>query len=482
MNKRIYIILLVSILASGTLVVMGQASLPYKIEKLPVSTNGSNEMSPVIIKDGIIFVSDKKTSSIINHTNYNDDRLYNIYIAVKTDTARWGRPVRIKDPASHLAQFGSVCIAPDGKTVYFTRSVLSGREAQKRKIINPFGIFTGELSGTEILNVKPFEYNSPDYSYDLRYPSVSRDGKFLFFASNMPGGQGGADIWYCENIGGKWGKPLNLGPKVNTSSSENYPFMHTSGRLYFSSDRPSSAPYMGMMDVYYTSFVFGMWDTPVALPDPINSKDDDFAFVAADNLQTGYFTRITGPTSDILSFRSTMIRKASCDSMRTDSYCYEFSEANAMRFDTIPFRYDWNFGDGSKGTGIKVVHCFAGPGKYKVTIDITNLTTKEVKKAEKTMDMDITPIEQPYISSPLNCQPGQQITLNADSTYLPGWNITQYYWNFGDDSYATGKEVLHKFIKEGDYNVQLIVSDAPDTNGVVREKCVSKNIRVKRIP
>jgi hypothetical protein len=108
--------------------------------------------------------------------------------------------------------------------------------------------------------------------------------------------------------------------------------------------------------------------------------------------------------------------------------------------------------------------------------------TKQIKKAEKTYDMDITPLEQPYITAPPVSQEGQQITLNADSTYLPGWNIAQYYWNFGDESFSIGKEVKHKFLKAGEYNVQLIVTAAPETDGSVKEACVSKNIIVKRIP
>jgi PKD repeat protein len=482
--KRKYIAVLIFILVSGLNYLTGQnPPSPYRIEKLPISTNGSNEMAPVLVKDGIIFCSDRKISSIINHTDFNDDRLYNIFLAVRTDSL-WGRPQRIKDPASHLAQYGSACIAPDGKTIYFTRSVLSGRAAKRRTTQNPLGIFVGELSGTDIINVKPFEYNDPKYKFDCRYPFISSDGKYLFFASNMPGGQGASDLYYCENIGGKWSKPMNLGPKVNTASLENYPFMHPSGRLYFSSDRPSSASYMGNMDVYYTSLINGTWDTPVALPEPINSKEDDYAFVAEENLQTGYFTRNSNPTTDIWIFKSTIIRKTVCDSILSDSYCYEFEEANASRFDSVSFKYKyiWNFSDGGRETGVKIIHCFPGPGQYKVVVDIENLVTRELKKAEKTYDMNLTPVEQPYISSPLDCQEGELISLNADSTYLPGWNITQFYWNFGDESFATGKQVSHKFIKAGEYSVQLIVTSAPDANGVPKEACVSKNIRVKRIP
>jgi hypothetical protein len=482
-GKIKYIISIVLILAAGRSLLFSQSS-PYEVVKLPVSSNNFNEMAPSIYKDGIIFMSDRRISAIKNVTTYRDEKIYNIFVAVKTDTNRWGRPQELKDLGNRLVAYGPACIGPDGKTVYFTRTVLSGKAATKRKAINPYGIFIGDLNGTEISNIRPFEYNAPGNEYDVIQPSVSRDGKYLFFASTMPGGQGSSDIYYCENISGKWSKPVNLGPKVNTPSIENYPFIHPSGRLYFSSDRPSSAPYMGMMDVYYTSLVYGAWDIPVAMPEPINSKDDDYAFVAEEDLKNGYFTRNSKPTTDLWAFKSTMIRKAGCDSIKTDTYCYEFEEANASRFDSISFKYKyiWYFGDGGLETGVKVVHCFPGPGQYKVVVDIVNLITKEVKKAEKTYDMNITPIEQPYISSPMECQEGQQIALNADSTYLPGWNINQYYWNFGDESFAIGKQVTHKFLKAGDYSVQLIVTSAPDANGVPKEACVSKNIKVKRIP
>jgi PKD repeat protein len=226
----------------------------------------------------------------------------------------------------------------------------------------------------------------------------------------------------------------------------------------------------------------GVWDTPVAFPPPVNSKSDDFAFSAEDNLQTGYFSRNSGRSDEIYKFTSTIIRKVTCDSLQFNSYCYEFYEENALKFDTIPFRYTWNFNDGSKGEGPRVVHCFKRPGDYTVTVDILNLITKEVRKNEKTYNMEIRPIEQPYITGPDQCSVGQQVRMDADSTYLPGWNISQYYWNFGDESINISKEVDKVYSKPGVYNIQLIVTSFPDANGLTKDKCVSKNIRVIRQP
>jgi hypothetical protein len=447
-------------------------------EVKPMSFNSSvfSDIAPVLFKDGIIFCSDRRTSSITGITTFNDERLYNIYFVASKDTSKREKPQLITSNSNAVLYYGPLSLAPDGKTVYFTSSILTGKAAKKKNVTNPRGIFKGELSGTIIKNVRPFEYNNPKYS--VAQPSISKDGKYLFFASDMRGGIGGSDIYYCELINNKWGKPVNLGNKVNSSSRENYPYMHSSGRLYFSSDRPGG---MGGMDIYYTTLNMGNWEEPVHLPPQINSPADDFAFVAEESLQTGYFTSNRDrKNDDIFRFSSTIIRKVKCDTLQINNYCYEFYDENAIKFDTIPFRYQWDFGDGSQAEGVKADHCFKGPGNYSIRLDVVNLITKEVKKNEKTIDLELKDIEQPYISSPEISTVGKQIKLNADSTNLPGWNIKQYYWNFGDESVAIGKVVDKTYIKQGNFNIQLIVTAVPDATGVIKEACISKNINVIR--
>ena len=173
--------------------------------------------------------------------------------------------------------------------------------------------------------------------------------------------------------------------------------MHPSGKLYFTSDRPGG---FGNLDVYYTALYNGSWDTPVLLPEPINSTADDFAFVAEKDLQTGYFASNRRTDDDIYKFTSTIIRKVSCDTLEENNYCYSFFEENAVKYDTIPFRYDWKFGDGDSASGSVVEHCFRGPGIYTVQLDAVNLITKEITYNEKSETVVVTDIEQPYISAP----------------------------------------------------------------------------------
>lgn len=435
--------------------------------------DGFNNISPVIVKSGIIFCSDRRFSAFRDRTSYDGRRLYNIYLAVKKDTSGFSKPIELTSERSNKFNNGPLCLAPDGKTVYFTSEVETGKMAENKKFRNHSGIFIAELKGLELVSVHSFKYNDPQF--DVGQPSISKDGKYIFFASDMPGGHGGSDLYYCESIKGEWSAPVNLGSKVNSSASENYPFMHPSGRLYFTSDRPGG---FGKLDVYYTSLNNGSWEDPVLLPEPVNSTSDDFAFVAEPDLQNGYFASNRRNEDDIYKFTSTIIRKASCDTLEENNYCYRFFEENAVKQDTVPFRYEWKFGDGNHAIGPLVEHCFNGPGTYTVQLDVVNLITKEVTYNEKSETVVVTEIEQPYISAPDRIAADQKITLSADSTNLPGWKISRYYWNFGDETIAVGKEVPKSYLKPGTYNIQLIVSAEPDPGGKAKEACISKNIIV----
>jgi len=477
MKIKIYItvIFLTAGLSPGSL--KAQQPSIYKIRRMSFSSGLFSDISPVIVKDGVLFCSDRRTSGITDRTTYEGKRLYNIYIAEKRDTADWRKPRIFRSDRSTLFNNGPLCMSPDGKTIYFTSEIETGKAATKRGFINYSGIFIAEISGEDLVSLRPFKYNNP--TYNVGQPSVSSDGRYLFFASDMPGGSGGSDIYCCENISGDWGYPVNLGKNINSSRSENYPYIHASGKLFFSSDRPGGR---GGMDVYSATRSDDGWGTPVLLPEPVNSDSDDFAFVADINIQTGYFASNRRRNDDIFEFSSTIIRKTDCDTLELNNYCYEFIEENSVKYDSMPFSYEWKFGDGNTATGAVVEHCYEQPGNYLIELDVVNLVTKERIAREKTINLEVTRVEQPYISSPDRVIAGDMVEMNSDSTYLPGWNISRYYWNFGDETIAVGRDVSKMYPEPGTYNIQLIVSTDPDAGGVIRETCVCKNITVIRKP
>lgn len=121
-------------------------------------------------------------------------------------------------------------------------------------------------------------------------PSLSSDGKVLFFASDRPGGYGGADIWMSErDANGNWMAPVNLGPTINTAGNERSPFLHTDSKtLYFAS---SGHPGMGGLDIFYSKLsADGKWQKPVNIGYPINSENDETDFFVSLDGATAYFS------------------------------------------------------------------------------------------------------------------------------------------------------------------------------------------------
>ena len=120
-------------------------------------------------------------------------------------------------------------------------------------------------------------------------PSISSDGKTLYFISDRPGGMGGYDIYTStRDEYGKWSAPKNMGKNINSKGNEKSPFIHTDSQtLYFSSD---GRPGMGGYDIYYARMDGnGNWQNPTNIGYPINSKYDDVGFFVSTDGKYGYF-------------------------------------------------------------------------------------------------------------------------------------------------------------------------------------------------
>lgn len=251
-------------------------------------------------QNGIVFNADKEVFLPGKKSQWTGRSYLDLYYMEKDNEGNWLDPELLKGDISGPFHDGPATFSKDGKTVYFTRSNYYRRKLKtSEQNVSNLKIFKAELIGEKWKNLSEFEYNSDDYS--VGHPSLSQDGKTLYFVSDMEGGFGGTDLYRCFlDEDGKWSEPENLGEVINTPANEMFPFIHEDGALYFSSNAHNS---MGGLDVFITYHNGEKWALPENLNYPINSSGDDFAFsINSDNL-SGFVSSTRRNKDEIYEFK-----------------------------------------------------------------------------------------------------------------------------------------------------------------------------------
>lgn len=186
------------------------------------------------------------------------------------------------DPFNKNANEGGATMTIDNKHLFYTITK-AGPEG------NNTDIYTSDYIDEKWTEIRPIGERVNDPVWWDSQPSISADGKTLYFASNRPGGKGGIDIYMTQKmVNGEWGAPVNLGDSINTAYNEKSPFIHSDSQtLYFSSD---GHPGMGKYDIFYSrGDGKAGWRGPVNLGKPINTEGDDVGFFVSTDGETGYF-------------------------------------------------------------------------------------------------------------------------------------------------------------------------------------------------
>lgn len=180
-----------------------------------------------------------------------------------------------------------VSLSPEGNSMMFTRNnILEGKIGRSQDDLVKLKIYESTKEDEEWSNLQSLPFNSDEYN--VTHPAYSADGKRLFFASDMPGGFGGMDLYVSNKEGGRWGPPFNLGPLVNTEGNELFPFYGKNGRLYFSSNGQIG---LGGLDIYSIEDLGdNQWGEVTNLGAPINSTFDDFAITFREDMKVGFIS------------------------------------------------------------------------------------------------------------------------------------------------------------------------------------------------
>ncbi len=446
----------------------------YIVKAAPFSSRIYDEFSPVFYKGGIVFCSNQNDNSLVSFSDENN-RLFKIFSVTKKGNTAWSLPKILAKEITTGFNDGPVTFNQNGDIIYYSRNT-SVQNSLKNisDTSNKLGIFSAELINGIWTNIKPFVFNNPQFSFIT--PALSPNGQRIYFSSDMPGGKGGMDLYYCDRSNNDWGQPVNMGSLINTPKNESFPFARKFGKLYFASDGLEG---FGGKDLFYTQEIEGEWIVPVHLDSAINSIADDFGLVTDSTLENGYFSTNRRKTDDIFSFSSTPIDFTDCDTIKENNFCFTFYDERHQFIDTIEATYQWDFGDGVMIIGKEVKHCFPGPGSYPVKLSIIDDMTGEFIAKQVKYEVELENIDQAYINSPDVGTVDKSISFEGVTSDLKGFRITDYFWDLGDGFKPGGPLINTTFKKKGEYIVKLGLLGEKDSLGVIPKRCFMKKIIIK---
>lgn len=293
-----------------------QKNIPaFQIKNAAALNSQQSEFGPAFYEKGIAFATDRKVSRLEDKKyGWTGNGFLHLWCAVPSSPDDYYNDFNPPKPAPGLLNQeyhdGPATFNKDFTEVFLNRTIVHKDKAKKNnKSIRThlLKIFYAKRKNGNWENPVPFFLNSDEYS--VGHPALSPDGNTLYFVSDMTGGFGGTDIYYCTREDGKWSDPKNLGPEINTFGNEMFPFVNDNGDLCFASD---GLPGFGGLDIFITRKVDGKWTQPENLGMPINSSWDDFSLAEYKNTGKGLFcsNRPDGKgADDLYSFNRIPVEK-----------------------------------------------------------------------------------------------------------------------------------------------------------------------------
>jgi outer membrane protein OmpA-like peptidoglycan-associated protein len=260
------------------------------------------EYSPAFYENGLVFISSNPAVAKEKEADEKTGKsTTSIFLARRGQDGKLQLPTPFAEALTSQYYDGPLTFSARNDEVFFTRNnIRNGKPYPAKDGKVKLKIYSATKKNYQWTNIKELPFNSDEY--DTAHPTISVDGKRLYFASNRAEGFGGMDLWVSFRQGETWGKPINLGRSVNTPKNEFFPFIHADETLFFASDGHGGS---GGLDLFHTQKTEIGWEKPTNLGESINSDKDDFGLIVDADMKNGYFSsnRIGGKgDDDIYSF------------------------------------------------------------------------------------------------------------------------------------------------------------------------------------
>ncbi len=272
-----------------------------------------SDYGSTVYNNKIVFTSARDTGGVFKpNFEWTNKSFSRLYTSVLMPDGSVGKPELLVKRKNDKFNESTPIFTKDGRTMYFTRNnYTDGKRGKSDKDVTLLKLYQAELIDNEWKNIKELPFNSDQYS--TAHPALSIDEKILYFASDMPGTLGQSDIFKVViNDDGTFGTPQNLGPSINTEGRETFPFISGDNELYFASD---GRPGLGGLDIFAVRIKKdSTFDDVLNVGEPVNSKQDDFAFTIDSKNRNGFFSsnRENGHGLDDI-YRFTETRRLICE-------------------------------------------------------------------------------------------------------------------------------------------------------------------------
>ncbi len=264
----------------------------YEVKRSDISSDKADFGAVLTASNELYFASARNTSRKTN--GMNDEPYLDIYKATRNQDGSLSAATEVAELNTRWHD-GPAAVSADGSTIYYSSESFNQSEYQKDKSKHlKYGkryLYKATKEGDKWVNIQPLPFNNKDYS--IRNPSISKDGKILYFSSDMPGGVGKEDIWKVSIDGDNYGVPENL-KAINTVDNESFPYITDDNMLFYASNHTEG---FGGYDVYV--YNTKSTDKPVNVGAPVNTEKDDFAFTFNKTKKVGYFSSNREGNDDI---------------------------------------------------------------------------------------------------------------------------------------------------------------------------------------
>ncbi len=459
---------------SALLALASAPSMAQEIFELtPIRTSPAGEdYAPVPMDSGFVMCSVRETQSTIAYRDGQTAKPLSDLFWVPYRDGRAGTPVLFSQTLATAVNEGPSSFANEGRTICYTRNISLPKKASSRLKNTQLGLFFSELEQGTWTEPVPFEHNSDRFS--IMHPSLSANGDSLYFASDMPGGMGGTDLYLSVRKGSTWSTPKNLGSDINSSYHEAYPKKNGTS-MQFASDRPGG---LGKLDLYTTERTDGEWLAPLALPAPINSPDNDLGYHPIAGTRNALMSSDRDGVDRIYLVERTVPKFRDCIPQEKNNYCYAFKTRRHAAANILPLDHVWDLGDGTLVTGLVAEHCYSEVGTYTVRSMLVDRKTRSIFQVIKSHDVMVEDKEQAYIASPDTIRTGRAMILDPRLSVLKGMSASGYHWDLGDGTQREGLKVKHVYQSAGTYTVQLDIISSTNAGEPIGNRCNTKVIHV----